>query len=83
MKVLLPRFGIHTKFINGDKPEDFKNAIDEKTKAIYIESIGNPKYNVPDFEAIAAVAHETGVPLVVSQPCEGGRAIVSDTSGTG
>ncbi len=65
LKVFLPRLGIHTKFISGDKPEDFAAAIDENTKAIYIESIGNPKYNIPDFEAIAKVAHEHGVPLVV------------------
>ncbi|KAI0395951.1 Cys/Met metabolism PLP-dependent enzyme-domain-containing protein [Xylariaceae sp. FL0594] len=65
LKVLLPRFGIKTKFIEGDKPEDFAAAIDDRTKAIYIESIGNPRYNVPDFEAIAKVAHEKGVPLVV------------------
>ena len=62
---MLPRLGIQTKFVNGDKPEDFKAAIDDKTKAIYIESIGNPKYNVPDFEKIVAVAHEAGVPVVV------------------
>ncbi|KAI1418209.1 O-acetylhomoserine ami [Hypoxylon sp. FL1857] len=65
LKVLLPRFGIHTKFIEGDKPEDFAAAIDDKTKAVYLESIGNPRYNVPDFEAIAKVAHEKGVPVVV------------------
>lgn len=65
LKVLLPRLGIKTKFINGDKPEDFKAAIDDKTKAIYIESIGNPRYNVPDFEKIAAIAHDAGVPVVV------------------
>ncbi|KAJ4378928.1 Homocysteine/cysteine synthase [Didymella sp. IMI 355093] len=64
-KVFFPRLGIQTKFVNGDKPEDFKAAIDEKTKAIYIESIGNPKYNVPDFEKIVAIAHEAGVPVVV------------------
>jgi O-acetylhomoserine/O-acetylserine sulfhydrylase len=65
-KVFLPRLGIHTKFVNGDKAEDFAKLIDEKTKAVYIESIGNPKYNVPDFEAIAKVAHEHGVPVIVS-----------------
>jgi len=65
LKVFLPRLGIHTKFVASDKPEDFAAAIDDKTKAIYIESIGNPKYNIPDFEAIAKVAHEHGVPLVV------------------
>lgn len=65
-KVFLPRLGITTKFVNGDKPEDFVSLIDDNTKAIYIESIGNPKYNIPDFEAIAKVAHNAGVPLVVS-----------------
>ncbi|KAK3217130.1 hypothetical protein GRF29_1g2011971 [Pseudopithomyces chartarum] len=65
LKVALPRLGIKTKFVDGDKPEDFKAAIDENTKAIYLESIGNPKYNIPDFEKIAEVAHEAGVPVVV------------------
>ena len=65
-KVFFPRLGITTKFVNGDKPEDLKAAIDEKTKAVYVESIGNPKYNIPDLEKIAEVAHEAGVPLVVS-----------------
>ncbi|KAI4134039.1 MAG: hypothetical protein LQ347_001858 [Umbilicaria vellea] len=64
-KVFLPRLGIKTRFVNGDKPEDFRKLIDEKTKAIYLESIGNPKYNVPDFEAIVNVAHEAGVPVIV------------------
>jgi len=64
-KVLLPRLGINTKFIEGDDPKSFAKAIDSKTKAIYIESIGNPKYNVPDFEAIAKVAHDAGIPLIV------------------
>ncbi|CZR54047.1 probable O-acetylhomoserine (thiol)-lyase [Phialocephala subalpina] len=65
LKVFLPRLGIHTKFINGDRAEDFAAAIDENTKAVYLESIGNPKYNIPDFEAIAKVAHEHGVPVIV------------------
>ncbi|TVY49389.1 Homocysteine synthase [Lachnellula occidentalis] len=65
LKVFLPRLGINTKFVKGDKAEDFAAAIDENTKAVYIESIGNPKYNVPDFEAITKVAHEAGVPVVV------------------
>ncbi|SPQ27304.1 1e6bfde5-9b80-4b72-9310-8ec98359b8c7 [Thermothielavioides terrestris] len=64
-KVLFSRFGITTKFVNGDKAEDFAAAIDDKTKAVYVESIGNPRYNVPDFEAIVKVAHEKGVPVVV------------------
>lgn len=65
-KVFLPRLGINTKFVNGDKAEDIAAAIDEKTKAVYVESIGNPRYNIPDLEAIAKVAHDAGVPLVVS-----------------
>ncbi|KAK7980650.1 peptidyl-prolyl cis-trans isomerase B (cyclophilin B) [Apiospora arundinis] len=65
LKVTLPRLGITTKFVQGDKAEDFAAAIDDKTKAVYIESIGNPRYNVPDFEAIAKVAHEKGVPVIV------------------
>lgn len=64
-KVLLPRFGIQTKFLQGERPEDVEKAIDDKTKAVYVETIGNPRYNVPDFEAIAKVAHAKGVPLVV------------------
>ncbi|KAJ6439525.1 O-acetylhomoserin (thiol)-lyase [Purpureocillium lavendulum] len=63
--VFLPRLGINTKFVDGDKPEDIAAAIDDKTKAVYVESIGNPRYNVPDLEAIAKVAHDAGVPLVV------------------
>lgn len=64
-KVFLARLGVTTKFIQGDKAEDFAAAIDDRTKAVYVETIGNPRYNVPDFEAIAKVAHEKGVPLVV------------------
>ena len=65
-KVFLPRLGINTKFVEGDKVDDLAAAIDEKTKAVYVESIGNPRYNVPDLEAIAKVAHDAGVPLIVS-----------------
>ncbi|KAM3430414.1 hypothetical protein NHJ13734_007755 [Beauveria thailandica] len=64
-KVFLPRLGITTKFVNGENPDEIAALIDDKTKAIYVESIGNPRYNVPDLEAIAKVAHAKGVPLVV------------------
>ncbi len=64
-KVALPRLGINVKLLDGDDPENFKNAIDDKTKALYIESIGNPRLNIPDFEAIAKVAHDHGIPLIV------------------
>ena len=66
LKVSFPRLGITTKFVNGNDPEGFRSQIDDKTKAIYLESIGNPRYNVPDFEKICAIAHEAGVPVVVS-----------------
>ncbi|KAF2397097.1 O-acetylhomoserine ami [Trichodelitschia bisporula] len=65
LKVFLPRLGVQTKFVKGDDAEALAAAIDSKTKAVYIESIGNPRYNVPDIEAIAKVAHAAGVPLVV------------------
>ena len=64
-KVSLPRLGIQVKFVDGDTPEDFRQAIDEKTKAIYVETIGNPQFNIPDFVALAHVAHENGIPLIV------------------
>ncbi|TKA80803.1 hypothetical protein B0A55_01607 [Friedmanniomyces simplex] len=65
LKVFMPRLGITTKFVTGDDPQEFKKLIDDKTKAVYLESIGNPRYNVPDFEAIVKVAHEAGVPVMV------------------
>ncbi|KAF2840288.1 O-acetylhomoserine ami [Patellaria atrata CBS 101060] len=65
LKILLPRYGITTKFVTSETAKDFKAAIDEKTKLIYIETIGNPRFNVPDIQAIADVAHEAGIPLVV------------------
>lgn len=65
LKVFNPRLGITTKFVKGDKAAEFDSLIDDKTKAVYLESIGNPRYNVPDFEAIVEVAHKKGVPVVV------------------
>lgn len=64
-KVTLPRLGINVKFVDGDDAESFRQAIDEKTKALYVETIGNPQFNVPDFAALAHVAHENGIPLIV------------------
>ncbi|KXT05954.1 hypothetical protein AC578_384 [Pseudocercospora eumusae] len=64
-KVFIARLGINTKFVNGDDPAEFKKLIDDKTKAIYVESIGNPRYNIPDFEGIVKVAHDAGIPVVV------------------
>lgn len=64
-KVTLPRLGIDVKFVDGDNPEDFRKAIDAKTKALYVETIGNPRFNIPDFEALAKVAQDAGIPLIV------------------
>jgi len=64
-KVQFKRLGIQVKFVNGDNPADFEKAIDENTKAIYLETIGNPEFNIPDFDAIAAIAKKHGLPLVV------------------
>lgn len=61
----LPRLGIKTHFVAPDAPEAFEAAINDKTKAVYIESIGNPGINLIDIEAVAAVAHAHGVPLIV------------------
>ncbi|OUM68497.1 hypothetical protein PIROE2DRAFT_39164 [Piromyces sp. E2] len=58
-------FGITFKFVDNLNPENYEALIDDKTKAIYLESIGNPTHAVPDFEAFAAVAHKHGIPLIV------------------
>ena len=60
-----PKLGRKTVFVDSQKPSEFKKAITPKTRAIYAETIGNPKLDVPDFEAIAQIAHEAGIPLVV------------------
>jgi len=64
-KVYLQKFNITVKFVDGDDPKDFERLIDENTKALYVESIGNPQYNVPDIPALADVAHKHGIPLIV------------------
>src|SRR5690606_16393338 len=64
-KVAFKRIGIQAKFAKSDKAEDFEALIDEKTKALYVETIGNPEFNIPDFEAIAAVAKKHDLPLIV------------------
>lgn len=61
----LPRFGITTKFVNPDKLDEFEAAIDDNTKAVYIEVIGNPGINLVDVEAVADIAHKHGIILIV------------------
>jgi O-acetylhomoserine/O-acetylserine sulfhydrylase len=64
-KVAFKRLGIEARFAQGDTPEAFESLIDSKTRAIYLETIGNPGFNIPDFEAIAALAKTYDLPLVV------------------
>jgi len=60
-----PKLGRKVIFVDSTKPEEFENAITERTRAIYSETIGNPKLDVPDFERIAAIAHDAEIPYVV------------------
>ena len=64
-KVALPRLGINVKFADGDSPDSFESLIDDNTKALYVESIGNPQYNVPDFNKLSKIAQSYGIPLIV------------------
>lgn len=64
-KVAFKRLGIDARFAEGDKPEAFEKLIDKKTKALYLETIGNPGFNIPDFEAIASLARKHDLPLIV------------------
>ena len=80
----LPKIGITTRFVDGTKPETFAPAIDGRTKAVFLETIGNPRLDVHDIAAIADVAHAKGVPVVVdntfapllSRPIDHGADIV-------
>ncbi len=64
-KVAFKRLGIEARFAEGDTPEEFEKLVDKNTKAFYLETIGNPGFNVPDFEAIAALARKHDIPLIV------------------
>jgi O-acetylhomoserine (thiol)-lyase len=63
--VTLKRFGIEARFVDSSDPRNFERAVDRNTRLFYTESIGNPRGNVDDFQAIAAIAHRHGLPLVV------------------
>ena len=89
-KVAFKRLGIEVRFADGDKPEGFERLIDQNTKALYLETIGNPGFNVPDFEAIAAIAAKHDLPLIVDntfgaggylfRPLEHGAHIVVESA---
>lgn len=61
----LRRQGIEVSFVDSEDPEAFRKAVKPRTKAIYLEALGNPKLDVPHFEALAQIAHEAGLPLIV------------------
>ncbi len=89
-KVAFKRLGIEARFAVGDSAESFEKHIDKKTKALYLETIGNPGFNIPDFEAIAAVAKKHDLPLIVDntfgaagylfRPLEHGANIVVESA---
>lgn len=89
-KVAFKRIGIEARFAYGDEIEAFESLIDDRTKAIYLETIGNPRFNIPDFEAIAALAKRKDIPLVVDntfgaggylfKPLEHGANIVTSSA---
>lgn len=84
------RLGVEARFTQSDDPADFEKLIDDKTKALYLETIGNPDLNIPDFEAIAKVADKHGIPLIVDntfgaggylfRPLEHGATIVVESA---
>jgi len=89
-KVAFKRLGIEVRFAEGDDPLNFEKLIDEKTKAIYIETIGNPRLNIPDFKQFAALAQKHDLPLIVdntfgaggylAQPIKHGANIVVESA---
>jgi O-acetylhomoserine (thiol)-lyase len=89
-KVAFKRLGVEVRFAAGDDPSAFETLIDEKTKAIYLETIGNPRLNIPDFEKFAALARKYDLPLVVdntfgaggylAQPIKHGANIVVESA---
>lgn len=74
-KVTLPRLGIDVTFVDEDTVEAYEKAINDDTKAIYVESLGNPRGNVPDFEGLSKLAEKYGIPLIVDNTFGAGGAI--------
>jgi O-acetylhomoserine (thiol)-lyase len=83
-----PKLGRKVKFVDSTKPAEFEKAITDKTRAIFAETIGNPKLDVPDFEAIARIAHNAGIPFVVDntvgvglvRPIDYGADVIVDSA---
>ena len=84
------RLGVEVRFTPNDNPGEFEKLIDDKTKALYLETIGNPDLNIPDFDAIAAIADKHNIPLIVDntfgaagylfRPIEHGATIVVESA---
>ena len=89
-KVQFKRLGVEVRFTPNDEPAEFEKLIDDKTKAIYLETIGNPDLNIPDFDAIAAIAKKYDIPLIVDntfgaggylfRPIDHGASIVVESA---
>ncbi|MBX3442450.1 MAG: O-acetylhomoserine aminocarboxypropyltransferase/cysteine synthase [Planctomyces sp.] len=60
-----PKFGIDCRFVDQQDPENFRRAIDADTRCVFLETIGNPRCDVPDFDAICGIAHDAGIPVIV------------------
>ena len=75
-KVQFPRLGINVKFADGDDVESFAAQIDSKTKAIYVESMGNPRFNIPDFKGLSNLAKENNIPLIVDNTLGAAGALI-------
>ena len=75
-KVQFPRLGINVKFADGDDAESFEEQIDSSTKAIYVESMGNPRFNIPDFEGLSKLAKSKNIPLIVDNTLGADGALI-------
>ena len=75
-KVQFPRLGINVKFAEGDEIESFESKIDSKTKAIYIESMGNPRFNIPNFQGLSQLAKKNKIPLIVDNTLGAAGALI-------
>jgi O-acetylhomoserine (thiol)-lyase len=75
-KLQFPRLGIQVKFADGDDVASFAEQIDDNTKAIYVEAMGNPRFNIPDFAGLSALAKERGIPLIVDNTLGAAGALI-------
>ncbi len=75
-KVQFPRLGINVKFADGDDADSFEQQIDSSTKAIYVESMGNPRFNIPDFDGLSKLAKSKNIPLIVDNTLGAAGALI-------